>query len=96
MGVTVNLCRQDNVIARKVAGEAILVPIRGNMADMQKLFILEGIGEFVWERLDGRATLGEIRDAVVKEFQVTAEQAEKDIEAFVSELRAADLVSEAG
>ena len=88
------LRRKDNVIARKVAGELLLVPIRGNMADMQKLFVLEGIGEFVWERLDGTRTLEQIRDDVAAAFRGTAEDAGRDIEAFTAQLKAADLVAE--
>ena len=91
---TVKLRRKDNVIARDIAGELLLVPIRGNMTDMQKLFVLEGIGEFVWERLDGTRTLEQIRDDVVAAFRVTADEAWRDIEDFTGQLKAADLVAE--
>lgn len=39
-----------------------------------------------WERLDGEHTLGEVRDAVVEEFEVEPEVAEADLLELVAQL----------
>ena len=86
--------RSADVLTRKVAGETLLIPVRGNLADMQRIFALNELGEFIFGRLDGKTTLGRIAEDVVSAFTVAAAEAERDVRAFVSELRKADLVSE--
>jgi hypothetical protein len=87
--------KHENVVTREIVGETILVPIRRKLVDMQKLFCLNPVAAFVWERLDGRRTLGEVRDAVLEAFEVAPGEAEADIRAFIAELAAADLIQEA-
>ena len=89
------LRRCEGVVARKIAGETILVPVRGNLADMQRIFCLDPVAAFVWEQLDGRRTLAQVRSGVVERFDVTAEQAGADIQEFVAELAEAALIQEA-
>lgn len=84
--------RQADIVAREVAGEMILVPIKGHLANLQRIFTLNPVGEFLWSQLDGRSTVREITRRLVREFEVTAEQAEADTLQFISELEVAGLV----
>ncbi len=86
--------QNKNVVSRKIAGELFLVPISGNLADMEKMFALTSVGEFIWERMDGRKSLEKIRDEILSEFNVERERADSDIEEFVGELVSAGLVEE--
>ncbi len=86
--------KSENVVARQIAGEMLLVPIRGNLVDMQKLYVLEGSGEFIWSKIDGVASLREIRDAVVSDFDVDEARADTDVRELVAELVQLDLVRE--
>jgi len=45
------------------------------------------VGAFVWEHLDGEKTLLDIKNMIVKEFEVSSEEAEEDLVEFVRELR---------
>jgi hypothetical protein len=87
--------RRDNVVFRRIAGETLLIPIRGTLADLQRVFVLEGAGEFIWQELDGSKTMEEIRDAVAGRFEVGVENAWKDVEEFIAELSRRDLIAEA-
>jgi hypothetical protein len=87
--------RRDEIISRSIAGETILVPITGNLADMQKIFSLNPVGEFIWEHLDGGRKLSEISGDLQDFFDVGKEEADADIRKFVSELLKEDLVSAA-
>ncbi len=89
------LRKRDDVVTRQIVGESILVPIRGKLADMQKVFCLDPVAAFVWEHLDGKRTLAEVRDAVLDAFEVGRERAESDIQEFIGELVAAELIQEA-
>src|SRR6516164_391051 len=55
------LCRASGVVARTIAGETILVPVRRRAQEMG-LFTLNGVGTFVWQALDGTHSLGEIAE----------------------------------
>lgn len=80
---------------RRIAGETLLVPVAGRLADLQRLFVLEGAGEFIWDNLDGARSLDEIRDSLVGRFDVSLAQAEQDLQDFVARLREAGLIQEA-
>ena len=87
--------KTNNIVSRRIAGELFLVPISGNLANMQRIFALTAVAEFIWERLDGRMNLTEIRRDVLDRFDVSEEQAEADIKEFVTELLKEGLTREA-
>lgn len=80
--------REAGVIARRIAGETILVPTRRRAREMA-LFTLNEVGSFVWERLDGRADLRALAASVAAHFEVDEAQALADLRAFTRELAAA-------
>jgi hypothetical protein len=86
--------RDKDVVSRKIAGELFLVPVAGNLADMERMFALTTVGEFIWERIDGRRSLSEIRDEVLAAFNVGEEQADSDIQEFLAEMTSTGLVQE--
>ena len=86
--------RNSDVISRKIAGELFLVPVKGKIADMENIFALTAVAEYIWDRLDGRKSLNEILNAVVDRFDVEHEQAESDIREFIMELMGAGLITE--
>lgn len=85
--------RNPDVIARRIAGELFLVPLRGKIADLQRIFSLSPVGEFIWEMLDGHHETGHLREAVEGRFAVDGSIAEADLQEFIGQLLQADLVS---
>jgi hypothetical protein len=88
--------RNQDVVSRKVVGELFLVPVKGKLADMEEIFALTAVAEYIWDRLDGQRNLIDIRNEVVARFEVSDEQAGADIYEFVKELLEAGLVREMG
>jgi hypothetical protein len=86
--------RTKDIVSRSVAGELFLVPVAGNLADMQRIFTLTKVAEFIWDRLDGQRSLSDIRNDVVEQFDVDEEQADSDIQVFLTELLTEGLVQE--
>ena len=84
--------RCEDVVSRRIAGETILVPIRGKLADMERLFALNPVAEYIWGQLDGQRGLAQIREGVLAEFDVAEEEADADIMAFIGELLQAGLI----
>lgn len=85
-------CKQADIVTRQIAGETLLVPIRGNLADMQNLYGLNPVGETIWQHLDGTHSLAEIHEEIAANFEVTREQAGVDIREFISQLVKAGIV----
>jgi hypothetical protein len=84
----------ENIVSREIAGETILVPIRGKLADMQNIFTLNKVGAYIWEKLDGTRSLAEIIALLLSHFEVTQEQAEQDLLEFIDHVTATGLAAE--
>ncbi len=84
--------KRGELVSRDIAGETILVPIKGKLADMQRIFSLNPVASYIWARLDGRRSLAEIVEDVVNGFDVEHTEAENDLREFVGELVKASLI----
>ncbi len=78
--------RNEEVVSRKIVDELILVPMRKDVADMETLYTLNEVGARVYELIDGKRGLREIVNTIVKEFEVTEQQAESDVREFIAQL----------
>ena len=85
--------RKENIVSREIAGETILVPIRGKLADMQNIFTLNTVGAFIWNQLDGTKNLEDVLKLLLDKFDVTKEEAEKDTHEFISQILEAGLAA---
>jgi hypothetical protein len=86
--------KNDAVISRKIAGEIILVPIRGKLADMRRIFTLNPVAEYIWDRVDGGNSIQTIEDSIVSAFDVTHETAARDVDEFIAALLKENLIIE--
>ena len=76
---------ESGIVARRIAGETILVPITRHAREMA-LFTLNEVGTFVWERLDGRRPLSALVPEIVDAFDVENGSAAVDLARFVEQL----------
>jgi hypothetical protein len=86
--------RKERVAGRRIAGESFLVPICGSPADMENIFVLNPLADFIWQRLDGKHSLEAIVGEMIDEFEVSRERAAGDALEFVERLLQNDLVEE--
>lgn len=77
----------QEVLARQVGGETV-------MLDLAKgaYFGLDPVGARMWQLLAESKTLAEVRDAIVEEYDVSREDAERDLLALVADLMAQGLL----
>ena len=87
----IRLAKKGEFVTRNIVGETILVPVRGRVGDLDAIYNLSEVASFIWERIDGRATLGQIVQGVCAEFEVAPETAEADTLQFIAELERAGL-----
>lgn len=84
--------RQADIVPRVIAGETILVPVRGELARLQQIFVLNPVGEHIWHRLDGDQAFEAILQSVVDAFEIEADAARSDLLDFLAELEDAGLI----
>ena len=78
--------KDPSMVSREIAGEAILVPIRQNVGDLESIYTLNETAARAWELIDGQKTLSDIRDVIVEEFEVDKRQAQEDLIELMSDL----------
>lgn len=84
--------KRKDVVSRSIAGEKILVPIRQELADMQRIFSLNSVADCLWEEIDGSKTVKELISNVLDRFDAESEAAETDVNSFLEDLLEADLI----
>jgi len=84
--------RSESVVARVVAGETLIVPVRAKVGDLASIYSFNGTGSLIWKLLDAPRTVAELAMALAEEYEVETAQAERDVTEFVSEMKAVGLV----
>ena len=86
--------KSDSIVSRKIADEFILVPIRQNVGDLESIYTLNETAARIWELIDGEISVRKIREKIVEEFEVTPEEAEKDLMEHLQQLEGIKAVIE--
>src|SRR5271168_4487612 len=84
--------RSQSVVARVVAGETLIVPVRGKVGDLASIYSFNGTGTLIWRLLDAPATLTDLIDAVEGEYDVAHESARQDVRKFLDDMFSVGLV----
>jgi len=84
--------RSQSVVARVVAGETLIVPIRARVGDLASIYSFNGTGSLIWRLLESPRTVSELAAAIEHEYQVDAIEAQRDVADFVGEMKAVGLV----
>lgn len=84
--------RHPDVIARKVAGEFVLVPLRQAHVDMQAMYTLNPVGAFLWNELKIGQTEPALVTSLLTHYVVSFEQAQTDVSDFLTQLKIRDLI----
>ncbi len=78
--------KDPSIVARQIAGEMILVPIRQNVGDLESIYLLNETALFVWQHFDGTSSLADICTIMTHEFAVDEDQAGQDLLELVTDL----------
>jgi Coenzyme PQQ synthesis protein D (PqqD) len=84
--------RSSAVVSRVVAGETLIVPIRGNVGDLASIYSFNHTGTLIWKLLEKENTLEGLVDGVAREYGVERDRVKSDVQKFVEELTAAGLL----
>ncbi len=87
---------RGQVVLREVAGERLLVPVRRDVADLRSIFVVTGIGAFIWQQLDGQRSVGGVLAAILDHFDVGEDEARADLASFLERLTEAGIAEQRG
>ncbi len=84
--------RSQSVVSRRVAGETLIVPIRGKVGDLASIYSFNETGSLIWQTLETPKSLVELIEFIEAEYSVDREQAESDATRFLNDMLAVGLV----
>ena len=84
---------KKELIKREIAGDTILVPVGKAVYDSNGLFILNELGDFIWNILPQVESEEEICEAILAVYDVTREEAAKDVKEFLEKLREMQIIN---
>lgn len=86
------LIRSQAVVARVVAGETLIVPIRAKVGDLSSIYSLNGTGSLIWKLLESPRTLAQLATSIAQVYNVESAQVDRDVMNFLSEMESVGLV----
>jgi hypothetical protein len=78
--------RANDVAARYVAGETLVLPVRGDIGGLARFYSLNRTGTAIWEALEKPKRLKDVCDVIDRKYDVGGETAEEDVVLFVREI----------
>jgi hypothetical protein len=88
--------KKNDCVAREIAGETVIVPIKSRPGDLNSIYTLNELGTMIWKLIDGETSVSQIMEAVCREYDVPPDEAQKDIFAFLTDLEAGGLIQSLG
>ncbi|MBQ8016085.1 MAG: PqqD family protein [Clostridia bacterium] len=75
---------KQGYVVREIAGEFIAVPIDSSCGT--SIIILNPVSKFIWDELQNEKTFDEMVDVMLKNYDVSKEEAESDLRDFLMQL----------
>src|SRR5690348_4032685 len=89
------IVRTTAVVARVVAGETLVVPVRAKVGDLASIYKFNGTGTLIWKLLATPQTTLDLCAAVAVHYGIEIAQAERDVISFLDEMKSVGLVEAA-
>jgi hypothetical protein len=87
----------DDVVAREVQGEFVIIPIASGIGDAEdEIFTLNETGRAVWNRLDGIKNLKEVQRDLAQEYDAPEADMARDLLGITEELLKRKMLVHAG
>ena len=82
--------RSPDVVARRIAGEVVLVPIATQAEDASRrtanFYVLNEAAELLWRQLEAPAGPEALAQQLALHYEIDPDQARRDVERFLSDL----------
>jgi hypothetical protein len=81
------LRKNKNMVTRVIDDEAILMPIYKTSDEINCIYNLNKVGSRLWELINGKRTIAQIKQQVLKEFDTTPGEVDKEMQKFLKDLK---------
>lgn len=79
--------KTGNQISTEMDGEEIILHL-----DSDRYYGLNDVGTLIWSLVQEERTVGDIRTAIVEEYEIDPERCERDLDTFLTELSEQGLI----
>ena len=84
--------KESSFVTRCIKDETIIVPVKGDVGDLDSIYTLDEVGSIVWKLIDGQTSVSQIVDAICSAYDTAPEEAEKDVIELLGSLEEAGLI----
>ena len=77
---------KSRFVTRSVGDELVIVPLSGNVAQMNRLFTLNETGRFIWENSGKCTDADDMVSLLTENFEVENADARQDVEGFLTKI----------
>jgi hypothetical protein len=88
--------RSGGVAYRKIRQEHVLVPVMADMEKLDSIFSLNDVASFIWDHLSESATMDQLVQRVVSEYDVDEQVARVDTARILNELETIGAINTVG
>ena len=81
------LRKNNDIVTRKIEDETILMPIYKTSDEINCIYTLNKVASEIWDLIDGKRTLKDIRKVILERFDTTPGEADKEMTGFLKELK---------
>lgn len=81
------LRKNPDMVTRVIDDETILLPIYKTSDEISCIYNLNKVASRAWELIDGKRTLSEIKKMVLKEFDTTPKEVDKEMASLLKDLK---------
>ena len=84
--------RDGAFVTRHIAGETLVIPVAGQVGDLDAIYTLNEVASTIWKTLEDPTAVRQIVDTLGGEYDVTPGQAQADVLEFLDTLAAKGLI----
>lgn len=84
--------RSSAVVSRLIAGETLVLPVRGEVGDLASFYTLNETATTIWDALEKPRSFAEICDLIEQTYEISREKAETEMLVFMREMWSLGLV----
>lgn len=78
--------KNPRIVVRKIEDETILMPLYRNSKEIDCIYTLNEDGAFIWNSINGKRTVAQIKKMILKEFETTEAKMERHLTLFFNDL----------
>jgi len=81
------LRKNPDMVAREIDNEVILLPVYKTSEEANCIYTLNKVASKVWNLIDGKKNVEEIKKIVLENFDTTEEEADKEMQELLKDLK---------